>query len=191
MKLHREYKKYTYSDYLTWPDYERWEIYEGVPSLQSAPTWQHQAIARELLTQFNVFLKGNSCQVFAAPFDLRLPEGNQKDEETTFVVQPDLLVICDKKGLRGTGYYGTPALIIEISSPATARNDKVVKFNRYEKSGVREYWIVEPEGKFISIFTLQENGCFGRPEVYTEESKVRVTVFPELVVDLGLVFEGM
>ncbi|HHY26386.1 MAG TPA: Uma2 family endonuclease [Desulfitobacterium dehalogenans] len=191
MELHREDKKYTYTDYLTWPDNERWEIYEGVPSLQSAPTWQHQAIARELLTQFNVLLKGNSCQVFAAPFDLRLPEGNQKDEETTFVVQPDLLVICDKKGLKGTGYYGTPTLIIEISSPATARNDKVLKFNHYERAGVREYWIVEPEGKFISVFTLQENGRFGRPEVYTEASKVQVTVFPDLFVDLGLVFEGI
>ncbi|MHB1653489.1 MAG: Uma2 family endonuclease [Desulfitobacteriaceae bacterium] len=191
MPLQRENKKYSFADYLTWPENERWEIIDGVPFMQAAPTWQHQALLRELLTQFNNYLKGKLCQVFSSPFDLRLPETNEKDEETTFVVQPDIVVVCDKEGLKGTGYYGTPTLVIEISSPSTARSDKVWKFNRYEKVGIKEYWIVEPDGKFISVFTLLPNNRYGRPESYTETDRVKVSIFPDLTVDLKPVFESI
>jgi Uma2 family endonuclease len=189
MPLQQENKKYTFADYLTWPENERWEIFDGVPHMQSAPTWQHQAISRELLTQFNNYLKDKPCQVFASPFDLRLPETNEKDEETTFVVQPDIIVVCNKEGLKGTGYYGTPTLVIEISSPSTARSDKVWKFNKYEKAGVQEYWIVEPDGKFISVFALLPNNRYGRPESYTETDMIKVSVFPDFTVDLKPIFE--
>lgn len=188
MKLPKEERKYTYADYLTWSTGERWEIIEGVPILQAAPSWQHQAVSGQLLKQFLIYLEGKPCQAFAAPFDLRLPQNQEADEATTFVVQPDLVVICDRSGLKGTGYFGTPSLIIEISSPATARNDKVWKFNKYEQAGVREYWIVEPEGKVVSIFTLQA-GRYGRPESYPEEGQVSVGLFPDLIIDLKTVFE--
>lgn len=191
MPLHQKNKKYTFADYLTWPENERWEIIDGVPRLQAAPTWQHQAISRELLTQFNNYLKDTPCQVFASPFDLRLPDTNEKDEETTFVVQPDLLVVCDNAGLKGTGYYGTPTLVIEISSPSTSRSDKVWKFNRYEKAGVKEYWIVEPDGKFISVFTLLPNNRYGRPDSYTETDMVEVSIFPGLIIELKPIFENI
>jgi Uma2 family endonuclease len=186
--LPQENKKYTYADYLTWPEEERWEIIDGVPYMQASPTWQHQALSRELLTQFSNYLKDKPCQVFAAPFDLRIPCGNEKDEHTTNVFQPDILVVCDKKGLKGTGYYGVPSLIIEISSPSTARRDRVLKFNRYENAGVKEYWIVEPEGNFVNVFILQDNKRYGRPEAYTEENKVKVSIFPDLIIDLAPVF---
>lgn len=189
MPLRQENKRYTFADYLKWPENERWEIIDGVAHMQSAPTWQHQAISRELMTQFNNYLKDKPCQVFASPFDLRLPEADEKDEETTFVVQPDLIVVCDKGGLKGTGYYGTPILVIEITSPSTARSDKIWKFNRYEKAGVKEYWIVEPDGKFISVFTLQSNNRYGRPESYTEADMIKVSVFPDFTVELKPVFE--
>lgn len=189
MPLQQENKRYTFADYLTWPENERWEIIDGVPHMQSAPTWQDQAISRELLTQFNNYLKEKPCQVFASPFDLRLPETNEEDEETTFVVQPDIIVVCDKEGLKGTGYYGTPTLVIEISSPSTARTDKIWKFNKYEKVGVKEYWIVEPDGKFISVYTLQSNNRYGRPETFIETDMIKVSVFPDLTVELKPVFE--
>ena len=188
MPLPQDNKKYTYADYLTWPEDERWEIIDGIPYMQAAPSWQHQAVSAALLTQFYNYLAGKPCQVFASPFDLRLPDGNEKDEETTFVVQPDIVVVCDKSGLKGSGYHGTPALIIEISSPSTTKNDKIWKFNKYEKAGVKEYWIVEPEGKIVSVFTLQENIRYGRPETYAEVDKIKVMVFPELIIDLTPVF---
>ena len=105
--------------------------------------------------------------------------------------QPDLLVICDKDGLKGTGYYGTPTLIIEISSPSTAKKDKLLKFNKYEKAGVKEYWIIEPDGNFVSVFTLQDNKRYGRPEVYSDEDKISVNTLPDLIIDLNQVFANL
>jgi Uma2 family endonuclease len=85
MPIPRSDKKYTYADYLTWPEDERWEIIDGIPYMQSAPTWQHQAISGNIFGQFFEYLKNKPCQVFTAPFDLRLSETNEKDEETTIV----------------------------------------------------------------------------------------------------------
>jgi Uma2 family endonuclease len=182
-------RKHTYGDYLTWPEDQRWEIIDGVPYLQSAPTWQHQGISTELITQFNTYLRNKPCRVFAAPFDLCIPEFAENDEEiSNLIAQPDLVVVCDESKLRKTGYFGVPALVVEIASPSTTKRAKVLKFNKYEKSGIREYWIVEPEGKVVSVFTLQENNRYGRPETYTDEDKLPVTVFPDLEIDLGTVF---
>jgi Uma2 family endonuclease len=188
MPIPQENRKYTYREYLAWPEEERWELIDGIPYLQAAPGWQHQAISLELSRQFGNYLMNKSCLVFNAPFDVRIPDGNEMDEETGNVFQPDIVVVCNKEGLKGTGYFGTPSLIIEITSPSTIKRDKVLKFNKYEKAGVKEYWIVEPEGKFISVFTLQENNRYGRPETYTEEDQVRVSIFPDLMIELGPVF---
>ena len=157
--------------------------------MQSAPTWQHQSISSDLHRQIANYLVNNPCQVFASPFDLRLPETVERDEETTFVVQPDIVVICDKAGLKGTGYYGTPSLLIEITSPATGKMDRLYKFNKYEKAGVKEYWIVEPDLKIVSVFVLQDNKRYGRPEVYSEENQIKVSIFPDLTIDLNSVFQ--
>ena len=164
----QENKKYTYAEYLTWPEGEKWEIIDGTPFMQAAPTWQHQSISGELFRQISNYLLHKSCQVFASPFDLRLPGTDIQDEDNIDVYQPDLLIVCDKSNLKGTGYYGVPSLVIEIVSPSTARNDKLLKFNMYEKTGVKEYWIVEPDTRLISVFTLQDNNRYGRPELYTE-----------------------
>ena len=89
----------------------------------------------------------------------------------------------------GTGYVGTPDLIVEIVSPSTARSDKFYKFNMYEKFGVKEYWIIEPDIKLISVFTLSDNGRYGRPEIYSEIDKVNVKVLKDLEIDLSDVFD--
>lgn len=188
MPLPEKNKKYTYADYLTWSEEERWEIINGVPYLQAAPTWQHQAVLLELARQFANYLQDKSCRVFTAPFDLRIPEANEKDEETINVVQPDIIIICDNSRLKKTGYYGVPELIIEVVSPSTGQKDKIEKFNLYEKAGVKEYWIVEPDEKVVMVFTLEE-GRYGRPQMYSEEDKVKVSIFDDLVIDLKPVFE--
>lgn len=191
MPLPLENKKYTYGDYLKWDDKERWEIIDGMPMMQAAPTWQHQSVSGQLLKQVLSYLDGKSCQAFAAPFDLRIPNEEEKDEDTTLVVQPDILIVCDKKGLKGTGYYGIPDMIIEITSPSTAKIDKIFKFNHYEKAGVREYWIVEPDTKLINVFTLQDNKRYGRPDVYSETDNIKVSIFSDMTIDLLSVFSGL
>ncbi|SHN72401.1 Uma2 family endonuclease [Desulfitobacterium chlororespirans] len=191
MSLPEENRKYTYADYLTWPTDERWEIIDGMPYMQSALSWQHQKVSGELYRQISNGLFGSSCMIFAAPFDLRIPEKEEKDEETAFVVQPDLVVICDKAGLKGTGYSGTPAMVIEITLPSTNKRDRLDKFNKYEKAGVEEYWIVEPEAKLISVFALQRDGRYGRPEIYSEQGRIHLGMFPDLTVDLDAVFKDI
>ncbi|WP_234120461.1 Uma2 family endonuclease [Clostridium hydrogenum] len=189
MSLPIENKKYTYAEYLTWPEEEKWELINGEPYMQAAPSWQHQSISRELMLQFGEYLRDKTCQVFAAPFDLRLPCENEKDRDITNVYQPDLLVVYDKSKLKGTGYYGVPDMVIEILSPATARIDRLLKFNMYEKAGVKEYWIVEPDTKLTSVFILQSNNKYERPEIYTENDNVKVSIFSNLVIELEKVFD--
>ncbi|WP_148275312.1 Uma2 family endonuclease [Desulfosporosinus meridiei] len=82
-------RKHTYTDYLLFPGDERWEIIDGVPYMQSAPSWQHQSISRELLRQFANYMLGKPCEVFAAPFDLGLSEAGKKDKDITDVYQPE------------------------------------------------------------------------------------------------------
>lgn len=187
----KQNKKYTYSDYLTLSEEKRYELIDGVLYMQAAPSWQHQSISRELTMQFGEYLRNKTCQVFASPFDLRISNKDEKDEDTTNVYQPDLTVVCDKSKLNGTGYFGVPELVIEILSPATARNDKLFKFNMYEKAGVKEYWIVEPDTELISVFTLQDNNRYGRPEIYTSEDNIEVSIFKDLVIDLSQVFKDI
>jgi len=191
MPLTNNAKEYTYSDYMKWPENERWEIIDGVAYMQAAPTWQHQSISGELYRQFSNYLIGKQCSVFSAPFDLCLKEAEQDEDDINKVVQPDLVVICDENKLRKTGYFGVPLLVIEISSPATSRRDRVYKFNMYEKAGVKEYWIVDPDGKFVDVFSLQENGRYGRPEIFTDENKITVNVFEDLEIDLSKVFANI
>jgi len=99
-------------------------------------------------------------------------------------------VVCDKSKIDNEGCKGAPDLIVEITSPSTASKDKIEKFNLYEKYGVKEYWIVEPESRIISVFTLQENGRYGRPDVYTVGNRIKVSIFEDLVIDLREIFEG-
>jgi Uma2 family endonuclease len=182
-------ERFTYGDYLTWDDDERWELIDGVPyNMSPAPRVAHQRILGELLLQFGNWLKGKPCQVFIAPFDVRLPDAEEPDDLVETVVQPDLVVICDRGKLDEAGCRGAPDLVVEILSPTTAQKDLKIKFARYERAGVREYWIVEPAGKTVQVFTLGPDGRYGRPEVFVDGDQAPVGILPELVVDLGAIF---
>ena len=175
-------KHYTYADYLTWDDDRRWELIDGVAYLMSAPTWEHQRISGELYGQLWLFLKKTPCRVFHAPFDVRL----NADQEDDMVVQPDLLVICDHSKLIGTGCVGAPDMVIEILPPSTAACDRLVKFNKYLQSGVREYWIVDSDTKTVSAHVL-ENGKY-ITSAYGEADAPPVHILDGCTIDLSSVF---
>ncbi|MDL1964323.1 MAG: Uma2 family endonuclease [Deltaproteobacteria bacterium] len=180
---------FTYKDYLTWNDNERWELIKGVAyNMAPAPSVNHQRVSMELGRQFANFLSDKPCEVFSAPLDVRLPEPNEKDEDTENVVQPDMVVVCDSSKLDKKGCKGAPDLIIEIVSPASASIDNIKKMNLYEKNGVKEYWIVHPIYKIVTIYKIMENGLYGKPETYSEEDKIEVELLKGLTIDLGLVF---
>jgi Uma2 family endonuclease len=180
---------FTYGDYLKWDDDERWELIDGVAyNMTPAPSRFHQQVSGELLFQLISHLRNTSCKVYAAPFDVRLPEGDESDETTRTVVQPDISVICDPTKLDDKGCKGSPDLIVEILSPATARKDAKEKFLRYERAGVREYWIADPVGKIITVYLLSDAGLFGRPTVYGVEERIKVGVLDGLEIGLQSVF---
>jgi len=183
---------YTYSDYINFPDDERWEIIDGVPFRMEAPLWEHQAISGELSRQIsNQLIELRSpCMVFAAPFDLRLPYKNERDDDISTVVQPDILIICNKSNLKGTGYTGVPDFIIEILSDSTAKYDMIKKLDKYEKSGIKEYWIVDPDKKRVFVFVLN-NGVYGKPDFYFENDKIKLKALENIEIDLELVFNSI
>ncbi|NLD50327.1 MAG: Uma2 family endonuclease [Clostridiaceae bacterium] len=189
MPLPKQDKSYSYVDYLTWNENERWEIIDGVPYMHAAPSRIHQEILMEISKQFAIYLTGKPCRIYPAPFCVRLD--GKKDDEEKNVVEPDITIVCDSSKLDERGCKGSPDMIIEIISPSSAKFDRFVKFNKYEKAGVKVYWVVEPEQKLVSIFTLQSNGRYGRPEMYTDEDKITVSIFPDLEIDLKSVFDKM
>jgi Uma2 family endonuclease len=185
----KQEERFTYGDYVTWDDDERWELIDGVPyNMSPAPRVRHQAISRELVAEFVLYLRGKSCQVFAAPFDVRLPESDERDDLVETVVQPDLSVICDRGKLDEAGCRGAPDLIVEILSPGTAHKDLKVKFDRYERAGVREYWIVDPTGATVQIFILGPEGKYGRPTAFGAGDRITVGILPAMEIDLATVF---
>jgi len=183
-------EKYKYGDYLKWPEEERWEIINGIPYLMSpAPSRGHQRISIKLSYQFEDYLKDKSCEVYVSPFDVRLPVGEEKDEEIETVVQPDIVVVCDLDKLDDRGCKGAPDIIVEILSPATAKKDLNEKFNLYEQVGVREYWVVFPLEKVVDVYQLNANNKYEKSGSYFHTDKVKTGVIDGLEIDLSLVFE--
>jgi Uma2 family endonuclease len=191
-KLNKE-RKYSYDDYLAWPDDERWEIINGVPyNMSPSPTPVHQEISVELAGEFHNYLKGKKCKVYTAPLDVRFPQGKKKNDKEIFdVVQPDIIVVCDKDKIDNKGCTGAPDIVIEILSPSTASKDALKKRMLYEKNKVKSYWIVDPDEKEIYIYKLQDNGSYGTPELYAGEDKIKVEGFEEMEIDLKMVFGSL
>ncbi len=182
-------ERFTYGDYLLWDDDQRWELIDGVPfAMSPAPRLRHQRVLVELSRQIANYLLDKPCQLFVAPFDVRLPEADENDDQVETVVQPDLSVICDSAKLDDAGCRGAPDLIMEILSPGTAHIDLQIKLDRYERAGVREYWIVDPLEKTVLLFTRAADRRYGRPEIYGDDDPVKVRIFPDLEVALTSVF---
>jgi len=180
----RQDKRYTYADYYAWDDGKRWEIIDGIPyAMSPAPSRTHQRILVELVGQLRDFLKGKPCEVFPAPFDVRL---NALGDGDTDVFQPDILVVCDEAKLDEKGCNGAPDMVIEILSPSTAMRDRLLKFNAYQRAGVREYWIVDPDSKTVLVCILENENYIARS--YGESDAVPVHVLEGCTISLTDIF---
>ena len=176
-------QKYTYADYLTWDDGQRCELIDGVVYMMSpAPSVDHQRISGEIFRQLVTYLRGKKCEVFPAPFDVRLNAANEDDT----VVQPDLTVVCDHNKLDEHGCIGAPDMIIEILSPSSENHDKMTKFKKYRQAGVREYWIVSPKSRDINVFLLENEQYVCQP--YGESDTIPVHVLDDCQIHLADVF---
>jgi Uma2 family endonuclease len=183
-------ERWTYADYLTWSDEERWEIIDGVAyAMSPAPSTAHQRILRNLASQINAYLQGKPCELFWAPFDVRLADNKQQsDNYTETVVQPDIVVICDPDKIDKRGCNGAPDIVIEITSPSTGKNDLTIKFDLYQRHGVKEYWIVLPEEKTVMIFKLQDTGKYDQPTNFGGTDTFNVSLLGDHLIDLAEVF---
>jgi Uma2 family endonuclease len=191
MELPLDLKKhYTYADYLTWLDDKRRELVDGFIRVMSpAPKVQHQRINGNLFGELRNIIKKHrgKCEVFHAPFDVRLPKNGEKEDHLIdTVVQPDICIVCDPSKLDKRGCLGAPDFIAEIQSPSTAKYDLNEKFNLYEAVGVREYWVVFPD-EAVQVFLLQSDGKYDKGTLY-EAGKVPVYIFDGIEIDLKDIF---
>lgn len=183
----KQEKLYSYADYCSWTDEKRCELIDGVVYDMNAPLRVHQKVLVEFILIFGNFFKDKKCEVYPAPFDVRLTHRSKNDNEIFTVVQPDISVICDPDKLDDKGCIGAPDLVVEILSPSSASYDQLKKRNLYEKVGVREFWLVHPTDMLVTVQTLN-GSAYGRSEVYDRSLKATSAIFPGLEVDLAEVF---
>ena len=128
----KEERIFTYADYKEWEldEGERYELIYGEAFAMSGPNTKHQVIFRELFGQFYNYLHGKPCQVFPAPYDVRL--FYEEDESDDTVVQPDIAVVCDEKKRGSEGCRGAPELVVEILSPTNTTLEMERKFKLYQ-----------------------------------------------------------
>ena len=182
-------KEYTYADYLKWQFSERVELIKGfIRKMSPAPNRAHQVLSLNLILVLSKNFNGEVCQMYHAPFDVRLPIDSGK--KNTTVVQPDICIVCDKEKLDEQGCNGAPDLIIGILSPSTARHDLDTKFTLYEEAGVPEYWIVQPQQKSILIYVMHKGKYIGL-KPFGEDEIAAGRVFPNMKIEVNEVFANV
>ena len=178
---------YSYADYLTWKFEQALEVIKGKIFPMSGPSRIHQKISWQLTVNFDNHFKQHSCEAYAAPFDVRLydkKKSQKADKDIFTVVQPDLCIICDLTKLDDRGCLGAPDLIVEILSPGNSTREMKIKKELYAESGVKEYWIVDYNHETLTQFSIEEDGNFGRPLIFTSEEAVPSVIFPDFILNL-------
>ena len=172
----------TYDDYRRMPEGERYELIEGDLRRTPAPKTIHQRISRRIETALTDFVEKNRLgEVFHAPIDVVLSD--------TSVVQPDILFIsAERAGIVEEDFIrGAPDLVIEILSPSTADRDRVSKRRLYARFGVKEYWIVDPDGRTAEV-CMHTGRELATHQVYTADMRLESPVLKGVSLDLRRVF---
>lgn len=186
-------ERYSYKDYYEWDNDLRWELIDGTPyNMTPAPSRAHQHIVGDTYRQIANFLDDKSCEIYIAPFDVRLPLGESEtaDDNIFNVVQPDISVICDIAKLDNKGCVGAPDIIIEVLSPATATKDLREKRELYEKAGVKEYWIFHPIDQTVMVYRLNENKRYEKADIFDNEDVIVTKILEEFELNLEKIFSN-
>lgn len=157
------------------PEDMRAEVYDGVVYDMASPSEIHQTISTELTTILNTYIRNRkgACKVFHAPFDVKL------NDSPLTIVQPDLMIVCDRNKLDGKRCNGAPDFIIEIVSPGNAADDYIRKLYYYKKAGVREYWIVDFRRKTVTVNYFEGDLLNVQ---YSFDSAVKVNIYDDLMI---------
>ena len=170
--------EYTLEDYYTMPDDRRVELIDGVIYDMSSPTFVHQHILGETYSAIRDFIraKNGDCIPMFAPVDVRL------DCDDRTMVQPDILILCDKSKIYKWGIMGAPDFCLEIVSESTSRKDYIKKLQKYTDAGVKEYWIIDPLRKILITYCWKDEYV---PHMYPLAGRVGVELYDgELQIDL-------
>jgi prevent-host-death family protein len=192
--LSEEAAEYQTSSWVTYEEYlelvenseQRFELIDGVIYNMASPSYRHQHAVHELHGAFYIWFKGKSCTPLTSPFDVTL----KKSENNICVVQPDILVMCDRNNLDKKGKYkGIPSLAIEVLSTATRSKDMIKKLELYQLCGVKEYWIVDTNREQVLVYTLKDNDisdmkCYSSGK----DTFIESDIFEGLKVNVGDVF---
>lgn len=186
---------YSYADYLSWQFDSAVELIKGkIMAMSPAPSAEHQGISWRLSGCLFNFFKNRPCQAYAAPFDVRLYDRKKSlvaYRDINSVVQPDISVICDKAKIDTKGCLGSPDWIIEILSRGNSKKDMQIKYQLYQESGVKEYWLVYPYEKAVHQFVLDEDSeKYQLLNMYAGEDTATPQLFPDCRIDLCDVFEN-
>lgn len=186
-----EKRKYSYAEYMFLDEDFLCEVLDGeIISMSPSPTPKHQDVVDELTAEFKMFLRGKECMAFSSPIDVCLfAEHEMKYEEIKDWVQPDLIVVCDRSKIGEKNIIGAPDLVIEVLSPSTTKNDRLIKYKNYEKAGVREYWIVDPYHMSVEVYELNKNS-FDRTGIYLKEDNLNVGILEGFSINLGNIFKN-
>ena len=184
---------YSYADYLNWQLDKTVELIKGkIMMMSPAPNVKHQSIVTNLSGPLYQYFHKTNCKLFYAPFDVRLYDQQKSlkaDQEIHTVIQPDLCVICDKEKLTEQGCLGSPDWIIEILSKGNSKKEMQIKYQLYQESGVKEYWLVYPYEQAVHQFVLDENTeKYQLINMFAEEDIATAHLFPDLEIDLQEVF---
>lgn len=164
--------EYTIKDLEAFPNNVRVELIDGTIYDMSAPQTVHQFAVGEIHRQIQNFILNNKgdCSAFVAPIDVKL------DCDNDTMVQPDVLILCDKSKLHKWGIMGAPDFVLEVTSPSTRRKDCIKKLVKYEAAGVKEYWILDPDRKSMIVYDFQE-GAEDIPRIHGLEEEVPVNLY--------------
>ena len=152
MDFARNIDTYTIEYIYALPDGERAELIDGQIYYMAPPNTRHQRMLNYINTEINMYIRKNNgeCEVFPAPFAVFL-----NDDDMNYV-EPDISVICDKNKISDKGCHGAPDWVIEIISPSSRAMDYFTKLFQYQKSGVREYWIVDPIKQRVTVYFFEK-----------------------------------
>ena len=171
-------ERFTLDQWRSWPENERWELIDGIAyAMSPAPRIPHQYFAGEIFYALRRFLEGKPCQPFMAPADVYLPDDSEDGTDT--VVQPDVMVICDRSKITPRGCRGAPDLLAEVLSPWTSHKDQLVKHELYARHGVLEYWVIDPGNRCVRVYRLDPKSSprrFGEPAILYDKRVVESTV---------------
>jgi Uma2 family endonuclease len=147
-------------------------------------------IVGELYRQVANALENKPCRVCVAPSDVRLPKSTEEGDQVDTVVQPDVFIVCDLQKLDARGICGAPDWLAEVLSPSTARHDQITKLPAYERAGVREVWLINPDHRTLSIYRL-EAGHYGPVTLLELKGQTQLTAVSGVAVDWGRVLARM